>query len=392
MTSKGISVAIGFFLIVMTVLGLSWLSVAMWGEKSEAGVSIAELHYQDGMTVIEFGQANGLERRTLKGLFGLTSPADLQRPLSDFVADTASLADSLHDAQVLQSENKRKNWQKIAIKFSLWFAFLGLMFWVLRTRRITAQRRRWFYLFALLLFGVVLGADPSPMGTVKDAIALYGAEGVIFPPRLIALGAFILMVVLANKFICGWGCQFGALQDFLFRLNRNSKDRKGLLPQYKPPFWFSNSVRIVFFAVFTALAFIAAVDLIEPIDPFKVFKPMYLGITGAVFLAALLVASLFVYRPWCHFFCPFGLVGWVFEKVSLGKIVVDYARCKDGCVVCEKACPSDCMEAILKQQRTIPDCFACATCLEACPTQAISFHLGKRTKPTEGKFLNKDRD
>ncbi len=387
MTSKGISVAKSFAIVVIAVLGLSWLSVAMWEEKPEAGAApVAELHYQGGMTVAEFGQANGLERRALKELFGLTSPADLQRPLSDFVADTGSLAESLREAKVLQSEDARKNWQKIAIKFSLWFAFLGLMFWVLRTRRITAQRRRWFYLFALLLFGVVLGADPSPMGTVKDAIALYGAEGVIFPPRLIALGAFILMVVLANKFICGWGCQFGALQDFLFRLNRNSKDRKGLLPQYKPPFWFSNSVRIVFFAVFTAVAFMAAIDLIEPIDPFKVFKPMYLGITGAVFLAALLVASLFVYRPWCHFFCPFGLVGWLFEKVSFGKIVVDYERCKDGCVVCEKACPSDCMEAILKQQRTIPDCFACATCLEACPTQAISFHLGQRAKPPEGKF------
>ncbi len=31
---------------------------------------------------------------------------------------------------------------------------------------------------------------------------------------------------------------------------------------------------------------------------FKVFKPMTIGLTGAVFLAALLVAGLFVYRPW----------------------------------------------------------------------------------------------
>lgn len=389
--NKGISIAMGFTLIVVAVLGLSWLSVALWSEQGEKVAPITEIQYRDDMSVAEFGQVNGLERRALKKLFGLSSPVDLQRPLMDFVTDPASLRDSLHDAQVLQSEDERKNWVKIAIKFSLWFAFLGSIFWVLRTRRITARRRRLFYLFALLLFGVVLGADPSPMGTVKDAIALYGAEGVIFPPRLIALGVFILMVVLANKFICGWGCQFGALQDFIFRLNRNSKDRKGLLPQYKPPFWFSNSVRIVFFAVFTAVAFMAAVDLIEPIDPFKVFKPMYLGITGAVFLAALLIASLFVYRPWCHFFCPFGLVGWLFEKVSLGKIAVDYARCKDGCVVCEKACPSDCMEAILKQQRTIPDCFACATCLEACPTQAIHFHVGKRNQPPEGKFSEKKR-
>lgn len=392
MVSKGISVTVRFSLIVIAVLGLSWLSVTLWAENSDAGEkpAAAALQYQDGMTVAEFGQANGIERRALKSLFGLTSATDLQRPVTDFVSNSASLEQSLHAVQVIQSEEGRKNWVKIAVKFSLWFGFLGFMFWVLRTRRITARSRRLFYLFSLVVFGVVLGADPSPMGTVKDAIALYGAEGVIFPPRLIALAAFILMVVLANKFICGWGCEFGALQDFLFRLNRNSKDRKGLLPQFKPPFWLSNSLRILFFGVFTAVAFMAAIDLIEPVDPFKVFKPMYLGISGAVFVAALLIASLFVYRPWCHFFCPFGLVGWMFEKVSFAKITVDYTRCKDGCVVCEKACPSDCMEAILKQQRVVPDCFACATCLEACPTKAISFQVGRRAKPPEGKFAQRD--
>lgn len=384
-------VAIRLLLIASTVLALSWLSVSLWGERPEKGEAAAEFHYQQGMTVAEFGHANGLERKALKGLFGLHSPADLQRPLTDFIPDPQVLAAKLHDTQVLQSENERKNWGKIAAKFVLWFLFMGTMYWMLRRRRVNARSRRWLYLFALLLFGVVFGSDPSPMGTVKDAIALYGAEGVIFPPRIIALSIFLLTVVLANKFICGWGCQFGALQDFIFRLNRNAKDRKGILSQFKPPFWLSNTVRVAFFVLFTTVAFISAVDLIEPIDPFKVFKPMAIGLAGALFIAALLVASLFTYRPWCHFFCPFGLVGWLGEKLSLTKIAVDYDRCKTGCVVCEKACPSDCMEAILKQQRTIPDCFACGTCVEACPTQAVSFHIGRRAKPPEGKFQNTDK-
>lgn len=386
MVSKSASVVIRFAVIVTAVLLLSTASVSLWGERGEKAAAPADLHYQSGMTVAQFGEANGLHRKVLKELLGLQSRSDLERPLTDFSPDPNALAARLHETRVVEGESARKNWNKIYLKFALWSVFLGVMFWVLRTRRITARSRRYFYLFSLVVFGVILGADPSPMGTVKDAIALYGSEGVLFGPRLIAFGVFILMVVLANKFICGWGCQFGALQDFLFRLNRNSKDRKGIMRQYKPPFWFSNAVRIGFFATFTTVAFVAAVDLIEPIDPFKVFKPSHLGVVGAVFLAAMLLASLFVYRPWCHFFCPFGLVGWVFEKLSLSKIAVDYARCKDGCVVCEKACPSDCMEAILKQQRTIPDCFACGTCVEACPTQAISLHTGLRSKPPAGKF------
>ena len=390
--AEGIRVGGRLALIVVAVLALSWLSARMWSERPEKGESIAVLHYEKGMSVGAFGQANGLERRALKGLLGLTSPADLQRPLTDFAPDPQALVKKLHNKQVLQAEEGRKNWQKIAVKFGLWFIFMGALYWMLRTRRVNARSRRWLYLLALVLFGVVLGSDPSPMGTVKDAIALYGSEGVIFPPRIVALSVFLLTVVLANKFICGWGCQFGALQDFIFRLNRNSKDRKGVLRQYKPPFWLSNTVRIVFFAVFTAVAFLAAVDIIEPIDPFKVFKPAAIGIAGAVFLAALLVASLFVYRPWCHFFCPFGLVGWLGEKLSLTKIAVDYDKCKTGCVVCEKACPSDCMEAILKQQRTIPDCFACGTCVEACPTQAVSFRIGRRAAPPVGKFASHDKE
>jgi formate hydrogenlyase subunit 6/NADH:ubiquinone oxidoreductase subunit I len=44
------------------------------------------------------------------------------------------------------------------------------------------------------------------------------------------------------------------------------------------------------------------------------------------------------------------------------------------------------MEAILKRQRTIPDCFSCATCIGVCPTNSISLKSGKRTMPPEGKF------
>lgn len=109
---------------------------------------------------------------------------------------------------------------------------------------------------------------------------------------MIALVFFLLMVVVANKFICSWGCQVGALQDLVFRLNRDRRDRRGLWPQWKPPFWISNGVRIIFFTFFLPGALLWAVDLVAPIDPFKIFKPGMLGWTGALFVGAMLVASL----------------------------------------------------------------------------------------------------
>jgi polyferredoxin len=187
----------------------------------------------------------------------------------------------------------------------------------------------------------------------------------------------------------------GTLQDLVFRLNRDTKDRKGQWRQIKIPFLVSNSVRILFFLLIVFLAFIWAMDVVEVIDPFKIFKPQVIGIAGGLFIALLLVLSLFIYRPWCHFFCPFGLVSWLTEKISLFRIKVDYDKCVS-CGACSQACPSTVMDAILKQDRIVPDCFSCGTCMEVCPANAISFKYGKRPRPPVGKFdeqkvLNKEQ-
>ena len=186
-------------------------------------------------------------------------------------------------------------------------------------------------------------------------------------------------MILANKAICAWGCQFGVLQDLVFRLNRNKADSRGIMRQYKVPFAVSNAIRISILAVFTLVAFLMGLDLIELADPFKTFNPAHLGAAGAVVVALLLVTSLFVYRPWCHFACPFGLAGWLLERFSLNRIRVDEKACTS-CGACERACPTDVMGAILRKKAVIPDCFSCGTCTEACPSKAITFGRGKTRK------------
>jgi polyferredoxin len=223
------------------------------------------------------------------------------------------------------------------------------------------------------------------MGTVKDALALYARTQVFFLPRMVAFTLFLLGVLLANKFICAWGCQFGVLQDLIFRIGRDRLDRKGRLCQIKPSFALSNTLRVAFFLAFIIAAFVWTVDLIEPIDPFKVYNPGSIGLIGGVSLALLLGLSLFIYRPWCHFLCPFGFLGWIAESASLTHILVDYETCI-ACQQCAKACPSTVMAAILKQDRVTPDCFACGVCLTTCPVKAISFSSGRRELPPEGKF------
>jgi len=367
------------------VIGLSAVSSRLWGGKPEEPPEAKELILKESMTVGQFAKANGLPPRMLKKVFGLKSPDDKLQQVSSFDMSADQVKAKVRQMLVLQAEHGSKNWIKIVVKFALWAAFLGFVFVLMRKGKVTAANRKWLLIAAVVIFGVILGSDPSPMGTIKDAVVLFGSERVIFPPRLIAFSVFLLTVILANKFICSWGCQLGTLQDAIFRLNRDQKDARGILKQYKVPFAISNSVRIIFFAGLTIAAFAWAMDIIHPIDPFKVFKPQHLGIVGAIFAAAILIASLFVYRPWCHFFCPFGLFGWVAEKFSVFKIHVDYDKCT-ACGACEKACPSTVMGAILKRDRVIPDCFSCVSCVEACPAKAISFKSGRRGRPPEGKF------
>jgi NAD-dependent dihydropyrimidine dehydrogenase PreA subunit len=378
-------VIILFAITIIIVISASVTSNRLWSSKSEQQPESISVAIDNDMTVAQFGQKNNLSRPILKEIFNLTSPADLQKQVLDFGMNREQISIKVNQVMAIQAEHASKNWIKISLKGALWVVFLSIAFTLLKKGKIKASNRKWIYAAAVIVFGIALGSDPSPMGTVKDAIVLFGSKKVIFPPRLIAFCVFLLMVVLANKFICSWGCQVGTLQDLIFRFNRDSKDKQGLFGQIKVPFIISNSIRIIFFLALTAVAFLWAFDIVEPVDPFKIFKPKVISLAGGIFLGFILISSLFVYRPWCHFFCPFGLIGWLAEKISIFKIKVDYEKCIS-CQACSKACPSMVMDAILKQNKVIPDCFSCGNCIETCPVKAISFAKGKREKPPIDKF------
>jgi Pyruvate/2-oxoacid:ferredoxin oxidoreductase delta subunit len=383
-----IKVIVPFLAAVIITVSLSVLSSALWRGDTEKIPEQVSLVFADDMTVADFGRVNELPNPVLKQAFGLARKADLERPLVSFGLTKRQITKRVEQSLALAAESSAKNWVKIRIKFLLWFVFLGIIFVLMIRKVINPTVRKLLYGIAVAAFGIALGSDPSPMGTVKDAVVLFGARHVVFWPRAVAFGIFLAMVVLANKFICAWGCQFGTVQDLIFRLNRNAKDRSGLLWQIKLPFVVTNAVRITFFGALAVLAFAWGSDIVEPIDPFKLYRPATLAWAGGIFVGALLLGSLFIYRPWCHLFCPFGLIGWLGEKISVSKIRVNYDTCI-ACEACAQACPSTVMGAILKRDRIIPDCFACATCITTCPTHSISWGLGPRTRPPHDKFAKR---
>lgn len=379
-------VVLGSFVAVLAVtVLLSFFLTSAFRVTEEKTESPKELTISQSMTVNQIAETNKLKISSLKEALKVKEDKDLGKTLGELGLDPKTANDKITKVLNFEAEEASKNFVLIIIKFVLWIVFLITVFKLLKKGKLSNKLRNYLLFGSFILFGAILGAEPNSMSTVTDMVSAYAIKGIIFPPRVIALLVLLLFVFLANKFVCGWLCQFGTLQEFIFRLNRDSSDKKGIFKQYKVPFVVTNTVRILFFIVFVIVAFMWSTNIIEKINPFTIFNPAKLSLIGVGFLAVMLLTSLFINRPWCHLFCPFGLVGWFVEKISRNKINVNYETCV-ACDACTKACPSNAMGAILKQDKVIPDCFACGSCINACPTKSVSFSSDKREEPPKGKF------
>lgn len=391
MKNSKTGVILSFLATVTLIVVLSLFVTQIFGGHSEKAPVPKSVSVGLTMTISEISAINHLNPETVMDALNVKGPSDLSKTLKELSISEKDANDMIIKELNFEGEEASKNAVLIGSKFILWAVLMAVAFVLLRRGKITPTVRRYLLFASFFIFGVILGPEPNSMSTVKDIVSAYAIKGIFFPPRLVALLVFLLVVFLANKFICAWACQFGTLQDFIFRLNRNSNDKTGVFKQYKLPFAVSNTIRVVFFSAFIVLAFIWSLDIIEPINPFNIFNPAVLTIIGIVFIAVILIGSLFIYRPWCHFLCPFGLVGWMVEKFSFYKINVNHDTCI-ACGECSKACPTDVMEAILQQHKITPDCFSCGSCITACPTKSIEFNKGHRTPiPNNGGILRNYR-
>ena len=319
------------------------------------------------MSIDEVAAANGVDAATLlKGLKIADRPESRTATIAVLGLSETEVYDVVRKAMVLSAEEGSKDWRKILLKFLLWWGVVAAGIWLLVKNRVTSKLRNSFLAGSVVVFGVLLGSDPSPMGTVKDAIVLYGAEKTIFPPRILAFVVFTAMVIIGNKMICGWGCQFGTLQDWLYQVSPIRK-------RYKLPFGFSNSIRTAVLFFSTILAFWVPYDLIGSVDPFKIFAPTMIGMLSGAFIFLMLILSLLFYRPWCTFACPFGLTGWLAEKFSWFRVRLDRDKCIS-CGACRRACPSQHMNGLQDGLKHPGDCYSCAACLQVCPAGALRYN------------------
>jgi Pyruvate/2-oxoacid:ferredoxin oxidoreductase delta subunit len=255
-----------------------------------------------------------------------------------------------------------------------------------------AERRTWYprapYVVALLVAvavcGFALGKSPNPMeGAVKVFKSLVG----LYPSvseKVIAFLFFLGLAVVGNKLVCGWACPFGALQELLYSLPILHR-----LKRRKVPFWLSNAVRAALFAAMLLLLFGVVGGrkgfvLYHYINPFNLFNFDFDDFSIPLTIALALGLALLVYRPFCQFVCPFGLLSWLAERLSLARVRIDRERCTD-CGACGRACPLQAAEHKVAGKPFGADCYSCARCLNVCPQDAIAYRwiFGRQAQQAE---------
>lgn len=251
----------------------------------------------------------------------------------------------------------------------------GIILW---KAKLTQNRRLVFLSVIFFIFAVLpalpigniakgLGIHPSPMCIVtKPFLFLYAGKTIplIFFSLLLSI---IVLTLVGNKLFCGWVCPIGAIQEIFHRIPLPKEFKN------KIPFKVSNPIRIILFILYIGIILLLGIGIYDYINPFE-FLHWEFGLIGILIMAAVLITSLVIFRPFCYLICPLGLITWLFEQISLVKIRVDKESCTD-CDICvdESPCPS--MNAILEGKRIQPDCHACGYCIKTCPENAIEFKL-----------------
>ena len=185
---------------------------------------------------------------------------------------------------------------------------------------------------SLLYFGFWKRGCVCSIGSIQNVtLALFNGSYAL-PFTVIAF--FTLPLVFALFFgraFCSGVCPQGALQDLL------------LVKWIKIPRWLDRGLSLFAYFYLGLAVLFAATDtmfIICKFDPFvsffRVSGQTYLVVIGIIFL----LLSMFIGRPYCRYFCPYGVILKFLSLFSKNKVKVSPAECVN-CSLCDEACPYD---------------------------------------------------
>lgn len=221
-----------------------------------------------------------------------------------------------------------------------------------------------------------------PIGSLQ---AVIGSEHKV---TLYVSGMLIFTGALIGRFVCGWLCPFGLVQDLLHKIPFFKKIT-GFRGER-----FLRGLKYVILLVFVILLPLFLLDDYGMSTPWfcKYICPsgmLFGGIPLAainqsvresagwlfaykgLILAVTVLLSIIIYRPFCKYICPLGAIYGLFNKVSVLRIRNDKEKCI-GCGKCEKVCK---MNVNVLDTPDSAECIRCGLCVRSCPAKSLSMNF-----------------
>lgn len=222
-----------------------------------------------------------------------------------------------------------------------------------------------------------LGA--CPIGSVQ---AVIGSSKYKFSFYL--AGFFILVGRILGRFVCGFLCPFGLIQEFLNKIPFIKKIKTFKLD--KKLRYLKYFILLVFVIILPMFMFdggspafckyICPAGMLEGGIPLVITNKYLKEAVGFLFawkgliLVLTIFLSIIIYRPFCKYICPLGAIYALFNKVAIFKHYVQKSKCTN-CKACEKACP---MQVVPYKKPNDQECIRCGKCIKSCNFDAI--HAG----------------
>ena len=232
-----------------------------------------------------------------------------------------------------------------------------------------------------------IGSFQSVVGSSKFSFSYY------------ITGFLILLGVLLGRFICGFLCPFGWLQELLHKIPTKKFSTKKL----KPLTYLKYVILAVMVVLLPAIIvsdvgigdpffckYLCPQGVLEGAIPLSAVNAGIRAALGSLFtwkLAVLLtvvVLSVLFFRPFCKWICPLGAFYALLNKVSLFQMKVDKNKCVS-CGKCARVCK---MDVDVTKTPNHTECIRCGMCISTCPTDAVQFRYGfgigkDKSKPVE---------
>jgi ferredoxin len=211
---------------------------------------------------------------------------------------------------------------------------LSLASWLALKKR-SRQGILWLSIFTLVYFGFYREGCICSVGSIQNLVLSFADPAYVISATVLLL--FLLPLIFALFFgrtFCAGACPLGVIQDLV------------IIHPVSLPFWLRKTLGLIPY-IYLALAVLYAATgtdfIICRYDPFVGIYRMDAPYTMIVLGVAFLLMGMFVGRPYCRFFCPYGvLLKWM-SKFSRWHLTITPAHCIQ-CKLCTTSCPFDAID------------------------------------------------